>query len=366
MKNLIMTVCGISVLLNYAEGDERKLVLRYANCKDSFPIPEIDRNMLHSLISRSKSEFEEADNDSAVKKSAEINALVKFYKQQFVASADCHLLLCTDTWLGEEAAKIVADWLRIKKQNVVEIKRQRDLQTANIAAFNVALSDLVRWCDETLVNYRQSGYHVVFNLTAGFKSIQGFLQTLATFYADETIYIFETAEDLLHIPRLPVEMKAQESIKRHLTIFRRMSMGLPVEGSAGIPETMLLECDGQTTLSSWGELVWVQSKKTIYAEELWPTPSTRLAFSTDFEKSLKGLSPDRLVMINEKIDQLVRCLEQGGQYNVSSLDFKVLQGTPCLPSTHELDAWADQDAKRIFGHYDKDVFFLDRLDKALH
>ena len=39
-----------------------------------------------------------------------------------------------------------------------------------------------------------------------------------------------------------------------------------------------------------------------------------------------------------------------------------------LPSTHELDAWADQDTRRLFGHFEEDgkVFVLDKLDKALH
>ena len=34
--------------------------------------------------------------------------------------------------------------------------------------------------------------------------------------------------------------------------------------------------------------------------------------------------------------------------------------------THEMDAWADQDAKRIFGHFEEGCFVLDRLAKALH
>jgi hypothetical protein len=35
-------------------------------------------------------------------------------------------------------------------------------------------------------------------------------------------------------------------------------------------------------------------------------------------------------------------------------------------STHEIDAWHDGGAKRIFGHYEGGVFVLDRLDEALH
>jgi hypothetical protein len=30
------------------------------------------------------------------------------------------------------------------------------------------------------------------------------------------------------------------------------------------------------------------------------------------------------------------------------------------------DAWSDGDAKRLFGHYEDEVFVLDRLGDALH
>jgi len=60
-------------------------------------------------------------------------------------------------------------------------------------------------------------------------------------------------------------------------------------------------------------------------------------------------------------------LETNRQQHLSSLDFKQLKGDPCPPSTHEIDSWADQNAKRMFGHYnDFNVFVLDKLDRALH
>jgi hypothetical protein len=59
---------------------------------------------------------------------------------------------------------------------------------------------VIRWCQDTLPGYRESGYHIVFNLTGGFKSIQGWMQTLGMFYADEIVYIFETGKELLPGP----------------------------------------------------------------------------------------------------------------------------------------------------------------------
>lgn len=75
---------------------------------------------------------------------------------------------------------------------------------------------------------------------------------------------------------------------------------------------------------------------------------TRLRFG-DFARFLE----------EKQIGKAKRC-------NLSSLNFKELKGNPKPPSTHECDAWADQDAKRLFGHFEKDSFVLDQLAKALH
>ena len=44
-----------------------------------------------------------------------------------------------------------------------------------------------------------------------------------------------------------------------------------------------------------------------------------------------------------------------------------LKGEKMLPLTHEIDAWADSDARRIFLHKDKTgCYVLDKLAKGLH
>jgi CRISPR/Cas system-associated protein Csm6 len=70
---------------------------------------------------------------------------------------------------------------------------------------------------------------VVFNLTGGFKSVQGFLQAISSFYADETIYIFQFSSELLQIPRLPIKLDTQGIIDENLTIFRRLGLNYNCE-----------------------------------------------------------------------------------------------------------------------------------------
>jgi|TARA_B100002003_G_C14083429_1_gene521204 putative CRISPR-associated protein (TIGR02619 family) len=361
----ILSPCGTSLLSNQAIDAERRLVGECANIKQFEQIPQEYRHKLQALVNRAEKKLKNADIASASCMSAELNGIIKYYGGQLRAQRDHHVLLCTDTWIGEKTANLVAEWLG-SNDLAVEVKRQIDLQTEDIASFQCGLSEIVKWCDETIHSYRKAGYHIVFNLTGGFKSVQGFLQTLATFYADEAVYIFETAKELLRIPRLPVEMAAEGYVRKNLITFRRLSKDLSVTDASNIPETLLLKINGSIALSPWGDLVWQQTRRKIYSQELLPSPSEKLRFSGGFERSVGGIPADRLILVNERIDQMARFLETNGEYNPPSLDFKKLRGSRRGHSTHEVDAWADRDAKRIYGHYEGGEFVIDTLGDALH
>jgi hypothetical protein len=261
---------------------------------------------------------------------------------------------------------LVKGWIERHKGLTVIIHRQSDLQTAEISSFQSSLSDLIKKLDEYIPD-PDKGYKIIFNLTGGFKSIQGFLQSIANFYADETVYIFETSSELLKIPKLPVRMVVLEEIENNILSFRQLSLGIKVDTNLlnEISETLLLfKYENHPILSAWGELMWEQSKKEIYEKNLLDPPIDKIRFSNKFKKNVSNLNNKRLFVLNTRIDQLAQYLEKGT--NPKALDFKQIKGKAMLPSTHEIDAWSDLDAKRIFGHYDKEVFVLDKLDKGLH
>ncbi len=123
---------------------------------------------------------------------------------------------------------------------------------------------------------------------------------------------------------------------------------------------------GQATLSLWGELVWREAYRAVYGADLLEPITPKLVLGPRFQQTLEGLAPDRLRHVNERLDQLARRLEEGETYNPSSLIFKKLEGGSHKGSTHECNAWADQDAKRLFGHFEGGRYVIDRLDKGLH
>jgi len=299
--------------------------------------------------------------------SAELNGIIKIYGGKIEGKRDFHYLLCTDTWLGENTARLVKNFLE-RNGLTVEIRREKELQTKEFDGFQTALSNLAAWCAETVKGYREANYHIIFNLTGGFKSVQGFLQTLALFYADEAVYIFEQSENLLRIPRLPIKIDAEDFVRNNLKTIRRLSLELSLKDDdlKKLPETFVLRVGDMSSLSAFGEIVWKETRNKIYREEIFDSPSDKLKFGDNFLKSVEKLNlpSNRFFEINRKIDDLARELETGQK--LSSLDFEELHGNPCSPSTHEADAWHDQDAKRFFGHFDGGVFVLDKLDKALH
>ncbi len=372
--NFILSPCGTSLLTHGVDQDLRKIINNYSNTVHEHEVKAVshgDYQRIHDHLKTVEQKIQNADVASAKKFSAELNGIISYY-DEVVANrkGDFHQLLCTDTWLGEEAAVLVRYWLE-GNGFVVDVHRPKDLRTEDLFSFQVALSEMVQWCDKVIKGWRKS-HHVVFNLTGGFKSIQGFLQIMAQFYADEAVYIFETRGELLRLPRLPLKMDAQETVKENLETFRRLALNIavPQDQLGKIPETMLLIIDGQISLSPWGELVWKQTRDELYSTNIFPPPSDVLKFSPGFERSVADLPPDRKDLVNQRIDDLVKHLEDrlngsGSPHNPASLNFKPLKGNPMPPSTHEFDAWSDRDARRLFGHFEGHVFVLDKLGKKL-
>ncbi len=367
-RKYILSPCGTSILTNFAkDGAQRSLIYKHANAKNESDVPDPDRTIIAEVIEQLALAIETAGYKQARNMSAELNGIIKLYGGVLPKANDFHQLLSTDTWLGKETANLVKKWIdQTAPDMVVDIHPQPGLQTKEMSSFQWALSDLVKKFYEELPEFRRTGHKIVFNLTGGFKAVQGFLQSVANFFADETIYIFEKSEMLMRIPRLPVKLDAAGIVEKHLSCFRNLAMGIPYAGEIRIPETMFQELYGIVELSAWGEVLWNEAKEQLYRERLWSTPNPeKIRYGKGFQKSTESIEPDRMQHVNERIDQLNRHF-QDEQYNPRSLDFKPLKGNGMAPSTHEFDAWSNKDAKRIFGHFEDGCFVLDKLGKGLH
>lgn len=373
MPRVFISPCGTSLLTNVRDGVPnptlRQLLLRTANAKAD-ELTTDEKAAIDELLHDRRQLLQHAEHPIVKQLSAELNGILTDYGATGLhhASADYHYLLCTDTYQGVKVAHLIGEWLRDRGVSV-EIRLFRDLSTRELGTFRLAMSDVVQWCDRTLTPWRDNPvYRVTFNLTGGFKSVNGFLQAVGTFYADECVYIFQSSQELLRIPRLPLSLDPGAAIAPHQLTFRKLARGiqLPAADCSNIPETLLFEDDDRVGLSEWGELLWRQVQPGCYERELLPPLSDKLAYSARFRKTLEKLPRDRRRIVNERLDDLSLCLDSNRDYNPTSLDFKALRGKPFADSTHECDAWSDADAKRMYGHYLEDGRYqIDRLDKHL-
>jgi putative CRISPR-associated protein (TIGR02619 family) len=370
VDRVLVSTCGISVFtgrLGAPVPEVSRLLKRYANA----PVDGVDGSEewkpLREHTASVRRRLRTAAPQEAADASAEIKGILHFYGRGSwpqAAQRDTLVLLYTDTYLGSEAAAAVSGWL--ESQGVhARSECMRGLNTASTAAFEAGMIEVVEWCKDTHEQFRRHGVRVVYNLSGGFKSWQGYMTALGMLYADELVYIFEEALELIRIPRLPITLDPSEA-EQQFALLRRMHVdSVPAVEAQGLREALRQVSGERATLSVLGELLFLERRDAEYRSRLLPSPHPRVRFGPELERSARQWNGTRqMEEINRRMDDLVRWL-LGGQ-PLHRLDAKRLQGDPCPPSTHEFDLWADGGAWRGFYHQEQDgVVVVDRVGPHL-
>ncbi|MEC4867493.1 MAG: hypothetical protein SAJ11_15575, partial [Jaaginema sp. PMC 1078.18] len=193
-------------------------------------------------------------------------------------------------------------------------------------------------------------------LVGSFKSLQGYLNTIGMFYADEIIYIFEgQGSEVITIPRLPISVDI-DAIKPHTLTLALLDAGmeLPATEMQGIPEALLGDIDDCKVLSTWGQLIWNKAKDELLSQDLLNFP--KLIYQDTFRSDYKSIKVAKeRVKLQETLAQVSGLLTEsngdtsiikqhtGLQYdkytNKNGIDhFRVTQGlrVSCISSNGEL------------------------------
>ena len=376
MPHLIISTCGTSLLTNGADQGLRRLLITHANAREQ-DIDEPDRGRIDAWVERQREHLANADDSKAARLSAELNGLLAYYQAAGgpapANGRDQHCLMVTDTWLGQKAFECIDGWLDRRLGQPATKVTAGGLNTSSIIDFRAALADIVKQLDALdLPQWKHRGYRVAFNLTGGFKSVNGFMQTVGMLFADECFYLFEGSRELMRVPRLPIRLDATTTFEENLAAVRRMANGeeLPRSACGALPGTLLFEVgEDSVQLSEWGMALWIAARPGIYGEGLMGPLSDRLHLSDAFRGQVdarRGILAQggRLDTLNCRLDELARCLNSNGKYNPKRLDFKKLRGDPRPPSTHEFDVWSGL-GNRGFGHYEtrngEQVFVVDAI-----
>lgn len=311
----ILTTVGISLLINCltkAERDEGWVTKlnRQANAQE---LPLEVKNMVEQLAARTQAELDSGDVACRRRLSAELNGLYGLYDSQLQrAIGDVHILVTTDTALGIQSSRIIEMFLRRAGMGNVQCWIPRQLSSADNLRFSHGIKDLLRQCEETIPGYRESGYRIVFNLTGAFKSLQSYLNIAGMFYADEIVYIFEGSDQLLRIPRLPIQVDTGK-LREHRVPLALLDVGAIVEQVElpDLPEG-LLEVDqhGHATLSEWGRLIWNRARRELLGDQLLEFP--HLVPEDSFRRDFDRASVEERFDLHLTLAQVSNLLQDGG------------------------------------------------------
>lgn len=363
---VIVSTCGTSLFTN-KRPDTGDVTLDWVAhdhkwIKENSNAAEVDPGRLNRLVENRRSWLMASDKTTRREMSAELNGIesvLERYKPRRIH----HILVHSDTALGKATADLVYGAL----SDQTLLLSAGGLRTDHLASFRAALAELTRNLDELVQSYRLQGWFVVFNLTGGFKSLNGFLQTVAMIFADRCVFQFERAADLMEIPRLPVQLAELDNLREHVETFRRLAVGYPVRLSEaqGVPESLLMEVDGMVTTSVLGDVAWGRHQRTLFAENLYAPLSGKVRIDDSIRRAFARLENAQKVHVNEAIDEFSVHVDHGRPL-LKSRTFKPVEGRNVPPqSTHELYAWSDGAAKRLYGHYDGVVFVFDELGNHL-
>ncbi|MDR1049132.1 MAG: hypothetical protein LBL51_05200 [Synergistaceae bacterium] len=368
MNHFVVSTCGTSFLTNF----ERRFSANGANAKKNSSgvtlsvallsnkkengLSKEEKDYLDCLLGSLRAELESCSVRDATRGSAELNGLLTYYRGDPAnGRGNRHCFVHSDTYVGAECAYMIGQWCERQKW-LCELYRVPGLNTADCLSFNAAMSDLAKWCAEYAAPLRAPREEVVFNLTGGFKSLQGFMQTLGMFYADETFYLFESSDALMRIPRLPIDIDAGacDEIEKHFAVYRKLSLGIsvPPEELREISGSMIFTDGASAILSAWGEIFWDKFTQTHYKKQLYPSPIPDIVLTDTFRKDLERFMGDQHVLfsVNQRLDDLAKYLRSGRKTCPKRLDFKSIAGdlaekTGC---THEFYAWSTSGAGRGF------------------
>lgn len=359
----IYNTCGTSTLTNPARGNKELLTLlnSNSNVKNRSEISDEAYNSIEKLWESQIELWSNYKLEEAQLYSAEINSLTTWQKTNNVKNEDCYCyLLHTDTILGELSAHLVEEWIKSNNYMGVELVAMEGLNTKNLDSFENGLSNFAKWAFENISNDSSDNLKCIFNVAGGFKSVSGFMQILGQFLADETIYMFEGKGSVLSMPKLPVIWSEIDSIEKNFDDYHKISLGIELEDYSYLNSLWIRN----KTFSPWGQIAWENAKKELYTKKVWPTVCDKIIEGSKFRDSLKGLDALRIKIINERLDDLSTYTLSDRKINVRRLDYKMLKGR--YDCTHECDAWADGDAKRIFCNEKEDKIIVEFLGNALH
>ena len=310
MNRLVISTVGTSLLTNQIDREFEDSWATRLRDTANYSSEEIDNyhedvlSIITTLQERA-SEKLNGEVEDIREASAELNGIYGLYKEQLSqGSQDFHWLIASDTAQDKVTATMLAEFLR-KQGLTVDIYTPPGFSARSTETFTNGIDELLNWIDEIIPGYKDSKYQICFNLVGGFKAMQGFVNTIGMFYADEIIYIFEGSRDIITIPRLPIKVDTSVINPVQFALMAA-DVGISVKLSElhNVSETLIFVVGDETTLSNWGKLTWNKCKRELLAQDLLEFPCLvyEKSFIKDYQKN--NVNPQKKFELHEVLAEV--------------------------------------------------------------
>jgi len=312
MPRLVISTVGTSLLTNQIDDEIdscwNEQLQKYANLTHdevNQSHPEL-ANKIAQLKERAEQVLDTGNTLEIREASAELNGIYGLYEEDLSqGQEDIHWLITTDTEQGRTTAEIVK--LFLVTQGIVNTNIYPEpgsgLSTANTHNFSKGIAQLIPWIQQVTEGYKKQT-KVCFNLVGGFKAIQGYMNTIGMFYADEIIYVYPLGKsnELIKIPRLPIEINKSE-VEPYKVLLAMMDSGELLtswEETKKVPLDWVLVVESEMTLSTWGQLIWNQCKEHFLSQDK-PLKFPKIDYTHSFIDDYKSKPSDEKVILQENL-----------------------------------------------------------------
>jgi putative CRISPR-associated protein (TIGR02619 family) len=330
MPRLVISTVGTSLLTNQVDSDfDPNNWLDRLQQTANYTVDEINKyhedvsQIIEDLKQRAEEKLYSADTDvkEIREASAELNGIYGLYNEQLEQGiSDTHLLIATDTAQARITAEIVESFLKSQGLTNTSTCIQPGLSTASSNTFTEGIAKLIPSIQETIFSCKKSQYQIYFNLVGGFKALQGYFNTIGMFYADELIYVFEGTNEVIKIPRLPINIDRSE-VEPYKVQLAMMDVGEILtswEEAKKVPKEWVIIDGQEMILSTWGQLIWNQCKDDLLSKNLlkFPQVNYKPTFLDDYKKI--EANKQEKIKLQETIAKVAQLLQKN-KGNISIL-----------------------------------------------
>lgn len=197
----VITTVGTSIFENYLKKNN-SIRTQFETLKDK---PNSGANNYTLDIEQVKKTISAFVNEPDA--SAEIKSLLKIKEKYFLDKMHVYLI-CTDTILSFLSAQILKEFYSCGKDIVFEEPILiNGLSLLDKEIFEkIGLINLITEVNK-IINSDNNKSKFIFNITGGYKAVIPFLTIFGQLMAVDLFYIFETTDELIQIPQLPIQFE---------------------------------------------------------------------------------------------------------------------------------------------------------------